>query len=169
MGGGGEYSCFPPLEAPAVYSVPCWHGLRKLGKLHCIAGHMSLLWDCACMPKHWEGREERGERGMEGDGIVLMEGKKGRDGVKRAKRRWRRDIWSLVHWQKLQGASRYINLTVSNARLSERRRGGVERKGRAKGQKAEQRGRGSLIKDVVEMAEWRVEADQGWVVAAVLI
>lgn len=62
-----------------------------------------------------------------------------------------------MHWQKLQRASRYINLTVTNARLSkageEKKGGWSQRIERARGQKAEQRGRSSLIKDVVEMAK----------------
>lgn len=71
----------------------------------------------------------------------------------------------------------YINLTVTNASLrkmgwgvEESRSGGVSEDGGAK--RAESRtqwGRRGLIKDGVEMAEWRKEGDEGWVVAAVFI
>lgn len=56
----------------------------------------------------------------------------------------------LVYWQKLQSASRHINLTVTNARLNKRgkeKKEGEEESGRmerAKGQKSEQRKGGDV-------------------------
>lgn len=100
------------------------------------------------------GGQRRARRG--GVRCGNMDGGQNEHDVRRANRRWRSEIRSPVHWQKLQRASRYINLTVTNARLSkageEKKGGWSQRIERARGQKAEQRGRSSLIKDVVEMA-----------------